>query len=648
MRSIQSDRMMVWKVGLLLAAFATILDNSEASTSHRGTAAQSTQAKIDALDKQFWGEGTGVDQRRVKQAGPGEDVMNDIEEEALQKAGFTMQQQQQQRENLPESGPSPESDYTEMEEVDTDVPTSSAMAGKLEEQLETTTEALTKMKVRAKEAGREAEHEKTMRHALQEGVGARMREQEQFYSYMSHWWRDHRDWMKRHNRRLYQTLRQHRALSLSTVWKPFLLRWHYVQPRLLQGYRYNWNDDGTYAPKRYLMKSKRRQGGEIVAARIRSVNNICFPGLLSPQRKHEMCNYERPVSARAVQFLMERGQFQSPSLTVMRAYTSFIPKSEVEDTQLATGQWQKAKPPVTFVSVQGLHWQLMEVIEYCDTPTSATGVSVPVPFSPKSSSPVREYSFKFMEWYPIKMGRQLLDTGATVENVELKTMDEKIRISCVVPVDHPQNIDGEEVTLTQQKCSIYMRQWTFNLKCPDGKSGAIALKTKVTSRDDGGSGDGKPTMTPDFKDQLTFDKNKVSMQFQKQAVLHIRDKDAGTDRRSSVPVVMGQSSQTEWTPDPRFKSSKDVYFSFIMADVRKLSEGILNWDPKAIGNFHDQVHTLKTTRATPTNAAKQSTAAAAAAGTQSTQMDEILLDTSMLERKEEKGTSFFCLWGMLC
>jgi len=615
--------MRVWQAGLLFAVFATIVGTSEAST----RVTESAQAKIDAMDKQLWGE--GVDQEATH---PGtEDVMNDVEEQALQKAGFTVQQQQQQH--------GEGAAHTEMEQVGTNaaVASEAAAADRLEEQLETKTEELTAMKARAQEAGREAEHEKVMRQALEGGVGAKMREQEQFYSYMSHWWRDHRDWMKRHNRRLYMTLRQHRALSLSHLWKPFLLRWHYVQPRLLQGYRYNWNDDGTYEPKRYLMKSARRQDGNIVAARIRSVNNICFPGLLSPQRQHDMCKYERPVSARAVQFLLERGPMEAPSLTIMRAYTSFVPKGgDVDSQQLATGQWQKAKPAVTFVSVQGLHWQIMEVIEYCDAPTSATGVAVPVPFSPETSSPTQEYSFKYMEWHPIKMGRQLLDTGATVENVELKTVDEKLRISCVIPVDHPQNIDGEEVTLTQQKCSIYIRQWDFNLKCPDGKAGAVALKTKVTSRDDNGSGNGQATMTPDFKDQLTFDRNKVSMQFQKQAVLHMRDKETETDTRSSVPVVMTQSAQTEWTPDPRFKSSKNVYFSFIMADVHKLSEGILNWDPKAVASFHAPVHTLNTVTGTTTTNLVGSTNAVSSTAAESEfeEEDAILLDTSDLVEKD--------------
>merc|ERR1712070_665986 len=196
-------------------------------------------------------------------------------------------------------------------------------------------------------------------------------------------------------------------------------------------------------------------------------------------------------------------------------------------------------------------------------------------------------------------GRELLDTGATVESMELKTKDEKLRISCIVPVEHPQSIDGEQVSLTQQKCSLYIRQWDFNLKCPAGKIGSIALKTKVTARDDSGAGDGKPTMTPAFKSQLAYDKNKISMQFEQQAVLHVHSKNANSDVRNSVPVVMTQSSHLQWTPDPRFKSSKHLYFSFIVSDVSKLKTGILNWDPEFTGSYNHGVQTMEQVAPTP-------------------------------------------------
>merc|ERR1712054_694038 len=131
------------------------------------------------------------------------------------------------------------------------------------------------MRKNVKDADSRADQDLAARQMLEEGVGARIREQQHFYAYMSRWWRLHREWMKRHNVRLYEKLKEHRALSLSQLWKPFLLRWHYVQPRILQGYRYNWNDDGTYDTKRFLMKSSRKVGDRTVAARVRSVNNVC-------------------------------------------------------------------------------------------------------------------------------------------------------------------------------------------------------------------------------------------------------------------------------------------------------------------------------------------------------------------------------------
>lgn len=570
----------------------------------------SLQSQLETMDEQLWGADTelGTDLMQVQTSAEStnsksqHDTLHHIEEDALKKAGFVRQ------DDIPASPP------LKKYKIPAWVPTTQLQISgpasvsptdlQIQAQLATDKQNFLQMKMQAKQASLSAEHEKAVRKVLEEGVGQRIQEQQRFYSYMSRWWRLHRDWMKRHNVRLYQKLREHRALSLSRLWKPFLLRWHYVQPRLLQGYRYNWNDDGTYEVKRFLMKSTRKAGKQVVAARIRSVNNICFPGLLSPDHKHKFCQYDKRVSARAAQFTLEKGQFQSPSLTVMRAYASYLPQNGAHVPEhLDKNKWTKANPAVTFVSVQGMQWQLVEIIEYCDYPRSATGVSVPVAFS-QAASPIREYSLKFMEWQEIKMGRELLDTGATVENTELKSKDERIRITCVIPVDHPQNINGRKMTLTQQKCSIYVRQWDFNLKCPAGKVGALTLKTKVTARDDNGSGNGKPTMTPDFKHQLSFNDNKVSIQFEKQAVLHLHNSEDGTDSRSSVPVIMTQSDKTQWTSDPRFKTSRNVYFSYIMSDVSKLKDAILNWDPELMAHFKDGVKVLSRSPNTKTGLAE--------------------------------------------
>lgn len=419
---------------------------------------------------------------------------------------------------------------------------------------------------------------------------------------MSRWWHLHRHWMKRHNIRLYQKLRAHRALSLSHLWKPFLLRWHYVQPRLLQGYRYDWNDDGTYTTKRFLMKSMQKTRNGAVSARIRSVNNICFPGFLPPKKKLKWCTHTRSVSARAVQFSLEHKPFRVPSLATMRAYTSFVPKKAQSAPENHAGP---ASPLVRFVSLQGLHWEIHEMIEYCDRPSSSIGVAVPVAYSPKTSSPVRSYSLKFMEWSPIKMDRELLDNGATVESMVLTTKDRKFKIACVIPVNRPQSIDGEEVSLTQQKCSFYVRQWDFTLKCPEGKAGSLAMSTKVIARDDRGTGHGKPTLTPRFKGQLAFNKNKVSMQFEQQAVMHLnkslKGNNQAVDHRSSVPVIMSQASKLDWTADPRFKTSRRVYFSFIVSNVKRFKESILNWDPELSASFRTvpQVMTGIAQRTTP-------------------------------------------------
>lgn len=353
--------------------------------------------------------------------------------------------------------------------------------------------------------------EEKKEHALKRSGGSRIRESQRFRAYMARWWRLHRNFMKRHNMNLYLKLQQHRALSLSKLWKPFLLRWKYVQPRTLQGFRYDWKDDGTYETKRFLMKSKESTSGGCVMARIRSVNNICFPGFLPLARKRKMCTYSKPVSARAVQFALQHKPFQVVEISSLRAYSLFTPRPKVRKNR---------RSDVKFVSVQSAHWQIHQLIEYCDVPMSEAGVSVPIAYSPEKSSPKREYSLKYMEWKPIKMMRELKSNGANVEKMVLQRKDGKIKISCVVPVAHPQSIYGEEVNLTTEKCTFYFKQWNFDLKCPEGKFASLALSTKVNARDDAGTGDGSPTMTPRFEGQLAFNKNKVHMQFEQQAVVH--------------------------------------------------------------------------------------------------------------------------------
>merc|ERR1712072_500338 len=109
----------------------------------------------------------------------------------------------------------------------------------------------------------------------------------------------------------------------------------------------------------------------------------------------------------------------------------------------------------------------------------------------------------------------------------------------------------------------------------------------VTSRDD--SGGGIPSLTPKFEGQMTFNKNKVSMQFEQEAVIHTvtTDKLGKTQiaTRKSVPVVMTQGKNLEWISDPRFRNSRRVFFSFIVSDVKKIKAGFLKWDPEVTASF---------------------------------------------------------------
>jgi len=383
-------------------------------------------------------------------------------------------------------------------------------------------------------------------------------EQKQFEAFMSSWWKNHRQWMKRHNIRLFEELRDHRQLSRTELWKPFLLRWHYVQSRVPKGFRYRWLDDGTYETKRFLMQSKRNSLGQI-----RSVNNICFPGYLAPAKRQELCHFSRRVSSRAVQFTLGQELNAAPVLSVLRSYASFTPGApRATDLQ--------------FVNLQGLRWNLEEVVEYCDTrkPEQA----VPVGFS-QSSAPTSHFALKDVKWKPLKVSRELLKKGVTVDSILMESEDSKFRVKCAVPLEEPETIYLETTLLSQLQCRFTLVQWPFSMQCPLDKLPSLALVTKMEARSPSGIGDGLITLTPTFQKQLTFNGNKGSMQFEEAAVLHEGEK------RTSVPVSIYQPSKNEWNDDPKYRSARHLYFSFIVSDFRSLQRGTLDWDFQMTASF---------------------------------------------------------------
>lgn len=48
----------------------------------------------------------------------------------------------------------------------------------------------------------------------------------------------------------------------------------------------------------------------------------------------------------------------------------------------------------------------------------------------------------------------------------------------------------------------------------------------------------------------------------------------------------------EWTSDPRFRSSRRVFFSFIFSNVNHIKNGILKWDPEMKAGFKDEPQVL--------------------------------------------------------
>jgi len=295
------------------------------------------------------------------------------------------------------------------------------------------------------------------------------------------------------------------------------------------------------------------------------------------------------VSSRSVQFSIKHSPFKKVTISSFRAYTMFTPSNTLASNIKHVGDDSSAKVKqaanVRFVSLQQIHWDINELIEYC-APLSP-GTTVPLAYDPATSKPTRQYSLKFMEWKPITMQRELLDSGTTVEKMLLVRQDGKIRISCVIPVRNARSVYGEEVSLTTEKCTFYVNRFHFDLKCPAGKKGSLALVTKVTSRDD--TDNGTPQLTPKFEGQMTFNKNKVSMQFEQEAVIHtVTTNSLGKTEiatRNSVPVIMTTGKNLEWISDPRFRNSRRVFFSFIVSDVHQIKTGFLKWDPEIMAHF---------------------------------------------------------------
>merc|ERR1711907_3934 len=81
----------------------------------------------------------------------------------------------------------------------------------------------------------------------------------------------------------------------------------------------------------------------------------------------------------------------------------------------------------------------------------------------------------------------------------------------------------------------------------------------------------------------------------------------------------------QWTSDPRFKASRNVYFSFIHSDVSKLKESILNWDPKLVAGYKSHPKVVDKTASSLTEASIQS-------GGQAEQApSDLAVEESMLE-----------------
>merc|ERR1712159_663451 len=154
---------------MLLAVLATIAIMGDSEVVSDGHVSQSAQAKLQKMDQQLWWDKGDPKPTRSSR------VLRRIEETALQQAGFVRQSPEG---NDEDSEPKPRDDTAALVErpdhpAAADAELEAVSATNMEMQLDTQRKELVRLKVRAQKADLQAKHDRAVRQALEEGVGAR-------------------------------------------------------------------------------------------------------------------------------------------------------------------------------------------------------------------------------------------------------------------------------------------------------------------------------------------------------------------------------------------------------------------------------------------------------------------------------------------
>jgi len=446
------------------------------------------------------------------------------------------------------------------------------------------------------------------------------------------WWRKNQSWLKSKYPALWTLLQRtkvagsHGGSKGDKVWTKFLLDWQYTKRREHLGYRYKWNDDGSYTVvrrlvvgcKRYLGKAKRGEwqtgpssatnqckgsgARNVWSISSRSVNNLCYPGLAKRSAKRSaMCHTRTPVSVRISKFTLSKpkrapsdglaqGLLGSPEMVMLRGYRSIVPR------KYATS-WSRFESEETdgMVGVQRVKWSINEVVEYCEKPQSKKGLAAQqaAVYNEEKSWPRKRHETGRMKWLPIQVVKQQRKgSEVMVNSFTLMTQDKRLRVVCHTPLAQG-TIEGINLAPTDTKCDIVIHRWQYSLRCPEGKLRGLALQTSVLSRYDDAE---KPKVVDTGSGasayQVYVNGHKTSLKFQRTARLKTLSK-RSWNSRGSVNVRM-RISKPHWIPSQQYQSHRHYAFSFGVSQKDRISASELFWDPQMSSHFQSEPNSFET------------------------------------------------------
>jgi len=455
------------------------------------------------------------------------------------------------------------------------------------------------------------------------------------------YWSHQQQWVKGKYPLLYDMLAKAKAAGNDAgdnAWKRFLLNYFYSKDRELKGYRFGWNADGSYTPKRFLVTGCRRylsqinshgqtwesgpttasgecegaQGRNVYSVSIRSVNNLCYPGVQDREARDNLpagggvknfietrakaCTSVAPVSVRLSRFRLVKppreestgmmtGTNGAPAMYLMRAYRAISPSHYARPLKQFAEEENEG-----LVGVHRVKWTINMVAEYCEAPMEDGTAK---PYDETKSWPRKMYETGKMKWNPIIISNaQKRNSDMMLTVLRLQTDDKKLTITCRTP-QVAGVVNGHYLTPVDTKCDIKIAHWQYSLNCPPGKVKGLGFVTSVMTRyDDTAENpeDVDPSSDPDVETVET-NSMKTTLKFQKMADLRVLQADSSWQNRGSVYMRM-KVSDPHWIPSYQFQSHRHYTFSFGMENMDQIANSELNWDPQLTSNFQ-QKHTKR-------------------------------------------------------